>query len=327
MNAMLSDHGQNRNDIDVLRVHGRSFYWAGQLLSGAQLSEAASLYSLCRAIDDLADEASTPHQKEVAFCQLTELEAALLHYRLPDGEIRAIAQQAFTLFAHRPVAMAALRDLVQTIKGDLGPVSISSHSELLQYAYGVAGTVGMMMTCVLDAKNLERALPHAIDLGIGMQLTNMARDVLEDAYLDRIYLPAEGAAGPLEANRLITGDSRARDKAWQGIRELVLIAESYYQSGWEGLANLPVRPRAAIAVAARLYQQIGRKILAEGKAVYWSRRTVVSWPQKIPISLKAIVQLAGETPMETSRKGHRTGLHQGIETCLEDYQCPGMNHA
>ncbi|MHA7809245.1 MAG: phytoene/squalene synthase family protein [Marinobacter adhaerens] len=326
MNTMVISPEHNETTIDVLRTNGRSFYWAGQLLSGAQLSNAARLYSLCRAIDDLADEASTPQQKALALSELNDIESALAHHSWPEGKIGAIPKQAFSLFPNHPVAIAALRDLIKTIKRDLQPVSIEGYPELIQYAYGVAGTVGVMMSCVLDAKNLEKALPHAIDLGIGMQLTNIARDVLEDAYLDRIYLPAQSAAGPLEPNRLITGDPDARNMAWKGIRELLLIAEGYYQSGWEGLGYLPVRPRISIAVAARLYRQIGRQILSEGQAVYWSRRTVVSWPQKISVSLKAMVQLTGQKSSPVHGDGHRTCLHQGIETCLKDFQSAGAKH-
>ena len=323
---MIISSEHDETNIDVLRAHGRTFYWAGQLLSGAHLSKAARLYSLCRAIDDLADEASTPHQKAAALSELSDIESALADDCWPKTNVGAIPQQAFSLFSNHPVALVALRDLIKAIKRDLQPVSVDSYPELFQYAYGAAGTVGVMMACVLDAKNLQKALPHAIDLGIGMQLTNIARDVLEDAYLDRIYLPAQAAAGPLDAKRLITGDPGTRNMAWKGIRELLLIAESYYQSGWEGLIYLPVRPRVAIAVAARLYQQIGRKILSEGQAVYWNRRTVVSWPQKIPITLKAIVQLTGQMPSQIRSHSHRARLHEGIETCLKDFQCAGANH-
>lgn len=320
---MMARSEHEDRSIDVLRANGRSFYWAGQLLSGGQLSKAARLYNLCRAIDDLADEAATPDQKAAALAELTAIETALIGPRSPEVSYGSISQQAWSLFADHPVALLALRDLIKTIKRDLQPVAMDSYSDVLQYAYGAAGTVGVMMACVLDAENPEAALPHAVDLGIGMQLTNIARDVLEDAYLDRIYLPEKGAAGPLRAKQLIAGDFETRNKAWNGIRELLLTAESYYQSGWDGLSYLPVRPRVSIAVAARLYQQIGRKILSDGQTAYWNRRTVVSWSHKIPITLKAILQLSGQKPAQVRSTGHSAQLHQGIETCLNNGQTAG----
>lgn len=306
---------RDRPGTDVLRRHGRSFYWAGQLLSGEQLSKAASLYSLCRGIDDLADDALTQSEKALAQQKLSALDQALSERRPPEGELRPVYLQAQQLLSGEPLALGALRDMIGTVQLDLQPVRVSSRRELLQYAYGVAGTVGVMMTCLLEAREPSRALPHAIDLGIAMQLTNIARDVLEDAHLGRVYLPSDGAGGTLTPGALVEGCSESQHRAWRGVRELLTLAERYYTSGWQGLGYLPLRARLAIAVAARVYREIGRQILRRGEHRYWQHRSVVSSALKLRVSVKALVQLMAES-MSHRQTAHDPSLHIGLDTCL-----------
>ncbi|WP_077530935.1 phytoene/squalene synthase family protein [Vreelandella utahensis] len=304
---------QTGASTDVLRRNGRSFHWAGQLLSGDQMASAASLYSLCRRIDDLADEAVTPSQRVYAGEQLHALNEALAHGAPPAEPQKPVYEQASDLLGGYPVAMEALQELIATVQQDLNPVHMTDHAELLQYCYGVAGTVGVMMSCLLGAEPRARALPHAIDLGIAMQMTNIARDVLEDAELGRVYLPAKGAAGHLHPGALVRGDVSSRHNAWLGVRELLSHAETYYASGWQGLWYLPARPRIAIAVAARLYREIGRQILRRGEAAYWQRRSMVGPLRKIQVSLAAVVRLA-LIPSPDKASGHDALLHRDLST-------------
>jgi phytoene synthase len=296
---------------EVLRRKGKSFYWAGQLLTGAQLDRAADLYRLCRNIDDLADEASTPAETLSADRQLRELHEALVSKRSLTDEKTALYEQAESLLGTDPMALNALADLVDTVRQDLGPVRLADRAELLRYGYGVAGTVGVMMTCLLKARERKEALPHAIDLGIAMQLTNISRDVLEDAHLNRMYLPANGVAGHLAPEDIIAGDQVARHRAWLGVRELLGIAEIYYRSGWQGLGYLPSRSRMAIAVAAKVYREIGQQILRRGEERYWQSRCVVGPAQKLKASAGAFVQLAaGAISRHPVR--HDPALHQSL---------------
>lgn len=291
MTQSVTGFSQRADSTKTLRRHGRSFYWAGQLLSGEQMSRAASLYSLCRGIDDLADDAVTDAQKLAAKHKLFDLSQALADNAEPAGELNAAYWQAQQLFADKPQALKALQDMIATVQQDLQPVRMAGHHELLHYAYGVAGTVGVMMTSVLEGRQQARALPHAIDLGIGMQLTNIARDVLEDAHLGRVYLPADSRTGALEPRALVAGDAPARHDAWNGLCELITLAETYYASGWQGLIYLPLRARLAIAVAACVYREIGRQILRRGEERYWQSRCVVGPGRKLVVSVRALAQL------------------------------------
>jgi phytoene synthase len=316
MTESIAGASLSATGADVLRRKGKSFYWAGQLLPPEQLESAAGLYQICRSIDDLADEASTPAEARAADRQLGEFYQALISRPALADEKPKLYQQAELLLGEHPLALSALGDLVDTVRRDLGLVRVGDQAELLRYCYGVAGTVGVMMTCLLNAREREKALPHAIDLGIAMQLTNISRDVLEDAHLNRLYLPADGATGTITPEDIVAGNGIARHQAWLGARDLLGVAEAYYQSGWQGLGYLPFRARFAIAVAAKVYRQIGRQILQRGEQRYWQSRCVVGSAEKLRVSVGAVVQLAAGAVNRQS-VNHDKALHQSLTTSLE----------
>ena len=305
-----------------LRRHGRSFYWAGRLLSGHHFKQAATLYSICRQIDDIADEAVDRKARVRADSLLASLDQGLQREQAPaESCLRDIYTAAEQLLRYEPLAGYALRDLIATVRTDLHRVRFGRAADLLQYCYGAAGTVGVMMTCLLGAEPRDRALPHAIDLGIAMQMTNIARDVLEDARMDRVYLPAAEAGSAIRPEALIGGDNRARHHAWSGVCDLLNQSETYYASAWQGLQYLPWRPRLAIAVAACVYREIGRQILRRGEAVYWQERSVVSKPRKTAITAYALVRLLASYPGPRGRfrPSHERQLHKGLRTCLDAF--------
>lgn len=232
--------------------------------------------------------------------------------------------RSFECYQEYAVVAAACCELIHNaslvhddlLDGDLDLVRVADQAELLRYCYGVVGTVGVMMTCLLNAREREKALPHAIDLGIAMQLTNISRDVLEDAHLNRLYLPADGAGGTITPEDIVAGNRDARHQAWLGVRNLLGMSEAYYRSGWHGLGYLPFRARLAIAVAAKVYRQIGRQILQRGEQRYWQSRCVVGSAEKLRVSVAAVVQLAaGAINRQSIRHDHE--LHQGLITSLK----------
>jgi phytoene synthase len=319
MTESVAETNLSVTGADVLRRKGKSFYWAGQLLTAGQLESAADLYQICRSIDDLADEASTPAQAIAADRQLGEFHQALISRPTWVDENPSLYQQAALLLGEHPLALSALGDLVDTVRRDLDLVRVADQAELLRYCYGVAGTVGVMMTCLLNAREREKALPHAIDLGIAMQLTNISRDVLEDAHLNRLYLPADGAMSAIAPEDIVSGNRVARHSAWLGVRDLLDMSETYYRSGWQGLGYLPLRARLAIAVAAKVYRQIGRQILQRGEQRYWQSRCVVGAAEKLRVSAGAVVQLAaGAINRQPIRHDHT--LHQNLTTSLKLHQ-------
>ena len=218
----------------VLSRHARSFRWAAFFLPRDAADDAAVLYHLCRHVDDVVDEASDPEQ---AAADVAGLRAELLGEIPPSPLVAAWLEVA----ERRGVPPEPMLDLVSAVASDLGPVRVKDDEELLAYCYGVAGTVGLMMCGVIGVTDRE-AWPHAVALGIGMQLTNICRDVAEDAERGRTYLPA---------TRL------ARGSVSEVVRDLLVMADTHYAKGRRGFRFIPLRTRMAIAVAAEIYQAIG----------------------------------------------------------------------
>ncbi len=261
----------------VLGRHGRTFRLAGGLLRRADLDAAARLYVFCRAVDDLADESPDP----------AAARAALLALRREVGQGGRDSPLAarFADLAACPRATAAFID---TMLGDLDRVRIADEAALVRYAYGAAGTVGVLMCGVLGVRD-PAAEPHAVDLGIAMQLTNIARDVVEDAGRGRLYLPATWLPqgfGPAD----VAADP---DSVFAAVQRLLALADARYRSAARGLRFLPPRSRLAIRVAGRLYEEIGRQILRAGPAYLARGRSVVPLRRKLALlSLEAAASLA-----------------------------------
>jgi phytoene synthase len=128
----------------------------------------------------------------------------------------------------------------------------------------------------------DRALRHAADLGLAMQLTNIARDVAEDARLGRVYLPEEW----LEAAGLVPADvgDRAHALRVHGVVQRLLDeADARYRSGQEGLKYLPVRSALAVATALRVYRAIGERVRADGARAWDCRARTSRWRKLVAV--------------------------------------------
>ncbi|MGM0558718.1 MAG: phytoene/squalene synthase family protein, partial [Myxococcota bacterium] len=169
-------------------------------------------------------------------------------------------------------------ELIEGVESDLGTVVFESDRELLRYCYRVAGTVGLMMCAVLGVDEQE-ALPHAIDLGVAMQITNICRDVLEDAQRGRVYLPADRLRAAGTSSKAVLDGDADRDAVARVVDDLLELANSYYASADDGMRYIPARCRLAIVVASRVYRAIGVKLRSNGSDAL-AGRTIVGWAGK-----------------------------------------------
>ena len=285
---------------EALRVHGKSFHWARHLLGPVHAERATRLYAFCREVDDLADNASS---KERAVESLSEVMACL-----DQGLVKAPwLLDAMLLFRSTQIASWVPKALVQGVLWDLESGIIEDERALLRYCFQVAGTVGIMMSGVLDVSD-PRALPHAVDLGIGMQMTNIARDVMKDAHLGRRYLPGNwvGDLDPL----VIKDDSGEHVEILKAaVVRLLSLAEDYYQSGIQGLSYLPGSARLSILVAARVYREIGLEILSrDGDSL--SESVYVPNLRKTQLTAMALLNPLGDIHFWRPSKGHDRRLHE-----------------
>lgn len=267
---------------EVLAQKGRSFHWARRLLGKTHAARATRLYAFCRHLDDLADEATS----------LPEARAALDHARqavLTGESTDPLLQDGLALIQECGIETETVLDLIAGVSSDLDSVRVADEAELYKYCYRVAGTVGLMMCRMLDVKD-PAALMHAADLGIAMQLTNICRDIAEDAAAGRRYLPAT-LCGEVEPAALISPAESLQPRVCRTVATLLRQAENFYQSGERGLPYLPLRARCSILVAARVYRAIGGQLGRRGGR-YWMGRVVVSDREKARISLGLLVTLA-----------------------------------
>ena len=242
----------------VLATHAKSFRFAGLFLPAHRLDDAAVVYAFCRLVDDAIDEAPDSDQ--------ARREAAALAAELTGTAPARPEVRAFLAVARRlDLDVAFARHLVEGVAYDANErVRVADDAGLLRYCYLVAGTVGGMMCAVLGVK-APAALPYAVDLGIGMQLTNISRDVREDAHKDRAYVPASRlrAVGVNAATFVedVVADRADHAATAAVVSDLLALADRYYASADAGMRFIPWRSRLAILVAGRVYRAIGRKLL------------------------------------------------------------------
>ena len=218
-----------------LAIYAKSFNWAGTFLPKDTYEDCSSLYNFCRSVDDIADcddKLSAKVQKLDSFIDsfnskncddeiITDMKRLIIKYNISDKIIS---------------------DLFDGVKTDLVErLEFLSEKEIFLYSYRVAGTVGLMMAKILRV-NDRTALLGAIDLGIAMQLTNIARDVIEDKISNRFYIKS----------------------SFSDLTNTIGIADKFYDNAFYSIRAIPFRMRFAILVARRVYRRIGYKVLRCG---------------------------------------------------------------
>lgn len=263
MTATLDLAAANRA---VLARKARTFHLASRLLPPSTRDDAALVYAFCRLVDDTADEATDAAAALLALDRLrAETEGT--------APARPLVATLHTMADRLDLPLQSALELIRGVRSDLGEVRIADDAELLRYCYRVASTVGLMMCAVLRVRRPE-ARPHAVDLGIAMQLTNIARDVAEDAARGRVYLPATRlAAAGVDPAALLAGTAEPRAVA-HVVADLLALADAYYRSADGGMRDIPWRPRQAILVASRVYRAIGLELRRRGCDTFAGRVVV-----------------------------------------------------
>ncbi len=169
------------NTKNYLSIYAKSFNWSGFFLPKKIYYKCSVLYDFCRTIDNIADQNK---DLEIKKKELGEFRKKFEQKNKDDGVIKNM----WDLMNEKNISKKIVGDLFDGINYDLKKeVRIETEKELLIYSYRVAGTVGLMMAKIFGVKKKE-SLQRAIDLGIAMQLTNIARDVVEDEQKNRFYL-------------------------------------------------------------------------------------------------------------------------------------------
>ena len=220
------------NEQNYLSIYAKSFNWAGFFLPKQVYSDCSNLYDFCRYIDNIADEKGDLDTKLKNFNTFKE------DFKLKN-ENNQIIKNMWALINKFGISQKIIDDLFDGVEADIkSKVEINTDKDLYVYSYRVAGTVGLMMAKILNVKE-RSALLGAIDLGIAMQLTNIARDVIEDKKMNREYIKPD----------------------FENIQATLKLAEMFYDSSFSSIQKIPFKYKFSIIVARRIYRQIGRKIL------------------------------------------------------------------
>jgi phytoene synthase len=252
----------------------KSFSAASLLLPAAVRADACALYAFCRVADDAVDL----DRRADAVARLRERLDRAYAGRPEDSPV----DRAFAELVERHALPRALPEgLIEGLEWDAAGRRYDDLSALRAYAARVAGTVGAMMTVLMDRRD-PATLARACDLGVAMQLTNIARDVGEDARNGRIYLPLGWlAAAGLDVEAWLA-DPRPHPAVAAAVARLLAEADTLYRRAAPGIARLPARCRPAIQAARLLYAAIGAEVARRGHDSV-TGRAVVPTPRKLAL--------------------------------------------
>lgn len=282
--------GDWRTCTRVTRSHGRTFYFASQLLPPAKRRAIHAAYAFCRVADDLVD-ASDVLGPDLVEARLAAWEDQLDTPRDPIALAYAHTRHRYDIPAD------PTHDLFAGMRMDLHPRPYATWDELRDYCYRVAGTVGLISAPILGLRS-PSALPRAIDLGIAMQLTNILRDVAEDAALGRVYLPLEDlAAFGIDPESILAG---APNGDFPGLIEFEIArARAYYDAAREGIPELDLAGQVTTLASSHLYGKILHQIEGQKYDVF-AQRACVPTSRKLremPVIFAALVRLRMQVPV------------------------------
>ncbi|KAA8909544.1 Squalene/phytoene synthase-domain-containing protein [Sphaerosporella brunnea] len=258
--------------IAILRAKSRSFYLASGVFEGRLRLDLISLYSFCRAADDLIDDSPTPAQSLERLRLLLEIIYTPSRADTKEGFVRSM----FPAWAHTPllalpsqhIPRKLLDELLDGFEMDMGFSSvgnwpIATYSDLERYAHYVAGTVGEMFTHLVLAHSFSSVsspshiLADAEKMGRALQYVNISRDIRKDAAMHRVYVPAAW----LKEARFTPEDVVRRPEVGERFRgRLLEKAEVLYRESRAAIEQLPVEARGGARVAVEAYMDIGRRL-------------------------------------------------------------------
>jgi phytoene synthase len=258
---------------------GKTFYFASLWLDHSVRSDAAVAYSFCRMVDDIADDLPPGDIRTTALRRLYET--------VRDGDSsNSDARAMLGLIERFPTIRQPIQDLIEACGADTPGILIENSSDLIRYAHGVAGTVGLAMYPILGGRE-QAGMRYAADLGVAMQCTNIARDVLSDLEQDRVYLPRQWLQGR-DIRGLFHNDRDTENIVVLAVQKLLTLADHFYARGLQGLPYLHPRNRFAIRLAARCYGAIGSRTIRGERLA--RQRAIVPLHAKLILMARATLE-------------------------------------
>ncbi|MEO0410359.1 MAG: phytoene/squalene synthase family protein [Pseudomonadota bacterium] len=275
---------------DSIRAGSKSFYAASLILPKDVRDAASALYAFCRLSDDMVDERGATAQTVDRL--RTRLTAVYRGYPFNYSADRALAQ----VVSYYEIPEGVLMSMLEGFEWDVSGRRYETFSDVLDYCARVAGTIGVMMTMIMQ-RRARATLARASDLGTAMQLTNIARDVGEDARNGRLYLPAQW----LREEGIDPDAFLARPAFSPAIGRVVkrLLDEAgiIYKRSLTGLADLPHNCRPGIRTAGLVYAEIGAQVRRNGYDSI-TQRAYTSRAKKLSLLARASVDTLWVPPRD-----------------------------
>jgi phytoene synthase len=259
---------------EMIRAGSKSFAGAARLLPAEVRDSVYQLYAWCRHCDDVIDlqdlgrgapEDAAATARERLDALVRDTNRALDGEPMDDPVFMALQRVA----ARHAIPRRHPLELLRGFEMDVEARRYRTLDDMAEYGYHVAGVVGVMMAHVMGAGG-EDTLDRAADLGIALQWTNIARDVMDDASAGRVYLPEDWLREEGVPTEEIA-EPRHRRAVHGVVRRVLSEADRYYASASAGIARLPLRSAWAIATARGVYRDIGTLVLRRGAAAWDSR--------------------------------------------------------
>ncbi len=302
--------------MDSVAAHGhesikkgsKSFALASRVLPPAIRDDASMLYAWCRYCDDVIDGQEMGHgqiadyktgQAERLEMLRQSTQEALSGKTTENPVFSGLAR----VFANHAIDHKHAYELLKGFEMDAAERVYNTVEDILDYSYHVAGVVGVMMANIMGVRD-SAILDRASDLGLAFQLTNIARDVIDDANADRVFVPRDllvSQGAPVTATEML--DQNHWPALHKAACDQLNIAEAYYESAKVGIKELPFRCAWAISAALSVYREIGETLRVSGPEA-WNGRVSASSGRKMALALGAVGPAARRKSVDvTARKG------------------------
>ena len=287
---------------DSIRKGSHSFFSASKLLPKNIRDPAVVLYAFCRLADDSVDQKGAPN--DAVDILRERLDKAYAGKPINESVDRAFA--SLIVLSEMPRALPEA--LLEGMDWDSANLKYETLSDLHAYSARVASAVGVMMCVLMNVRDKD-VLARACDLGAAMQLTNIARDIGEDARNGRLYIPLRWMAEEgLDINRFLNNPEPGK-RVGRIAKRLLAEAERLYSRAEAGLSELPFSCRPGIFAARHIYEQIGKHIAA---ADYDSitKRAFTTKMEKLSFLLLSVANSATVSLMPRSAIVHAEPLEE-----------------
>jgi phytoene synthase len=269
---------------ELAKREAKNFHYGFILLPRAERQAICASYAFARRCDDIVDDDLEPEEKVRQLAEYRRRLEQCLHGH-PSGPIFLALQD--TILRYR-IPPEYFWQLIDGVEMDLTVHRYPTFADLHRYCYSVASTVGLISIEIFGYRDGQQARQHAEDLGTALQLTNILRDIREDAGRDRIYIPQD----EMERFRCSEADllgGIANEASLQLMQFQVKRARAYFEQGEKLLPLLPRRPRACTAVLQGIYSRILERIETQPSAVL-RERVSLSGRQKLALAGRELVR-------------------------------------